>query len=311
MYRRAYVGELHIRTQRNSFNSIAPTAHDFFSELSSKHKSNLVPSLQYEGRTLELKQISQGNNSWNLLFVLVDPTAPDPSLRDRSNSAIRDQRRSSTEDPIFSCHMSVDSDPARDTQKQYPVAIENRALISKTSIINLLNTFAKVCMAKQELHTGASGKVSTKDYIPRVLMVAPINHTIAGSLNGGGILRGVEIVYEKAISQTHGDSTFPVLESRDIKMIVKNRPTGERAKDIAKGIIESVKSQDPKKIKVLIDDSSGHPKTVSIDDLKDDYMTRAFIHQVTLHGITQPDVHCESTINQKVASALIGAARAG
>jgi hypothetical protein len=248
-YRKAFVGELYIRTHRNFFNSQAPTAREFFDALAAAHNKGKVPSVDYENRSLRLKEIRRGNSGWRMLFILIDPEAPDPSLLNRSSASIRDQRRGSDEDPIFSCHLVVADDAKYDAHRKYPLALENRSLVSKTTIFNLFNTFAKLFLSSTKTWTSKKNKQEPKDFIPYLSMVAPISHTLRSTFENGGSLEGVSIVYEKVISDTHGDASYPVIEERDVKLKVKNKPSGKQAKDILKSIVSQTQKTDPKKSK--------------------------------------------------------------
>lgn len=234
--RHVYVGEMRVYTFRNLFPNDVPLAQSLFNELDVLFKSGKLKELNYSAKSLSLHKIDLSEKGFaKLLFWLIDPSIPDPDYADQSKGTKRTAKRRVNEEPVLSAHVVIDLRSAYDSKRSYPMAIESVESLPRSLIINYFNLCFNEHFAEERERKVKKDK---KEFKPRCEFVAPYSHTLDGVLDKGGALKGVKWVQEGVVSQTFGDSTYPVVESKDVQMKVQNMPRKDKAKAIVKKYLE-------------------------------------------------------------------------
>lgn len=305
--RYGFLGEVHVYTYRNLFKNQVPLGTQLFTDLQTFHNSGSVHVMKRAPKSIRIHEFQISNSRYaEILFQLTDPSIPDNVLSDRKSGGLRVAKRNSIEDPAVSAHMVVDLNAKFDNGRKYPACIENIDYLSRSLIIQYFNEWMAAKLSQQKVR---KGEKEAKTFQPRLEFVAPASQTIQDALDNGGVLRGVKWVEDEINEQTFGDKSYPVVKRTDVGMKVKNRPTGDAAKKMLSGLWKKAKGQQPKAIKVTIEDENERLKTVGIDPNKNNVLSNVFIPQAHFENFKPPMVMCEGSIRgdltTKMKQALI------
>ena len=232
-----------------------------------------------------------------LLFWLTDPDLPDREYAHNKTGVRRTAKRDADEDPVLSAHVLIKIDASQDRYRRYPMTIEKVDDLPRTLTIDLINRAFSDHFAEDRDKKGTKGKVK---YIPRAKFEAPYSHTLDGVLRNGGVLKSVTSVERAVPSTTFGDASYPVVENKDVKLSIGNKPTGQKAVDLIKTIFQTKKSKSLKKLTISIDDEYGNPKTLPLDIKRNDVLSSFFLKRVTLTGFSTPLGLSEDTFRKDI-----------
>lgn len=305
--RYGFLGEVHVYTFRNLFKNQVPLGLQLFNDLHALHSAGGVHVMNRAPKSIRIHEFQISNSRYaEILFQLTDPSIPDNVLSDRKSGGLRVAKRNPTEDPAVSAHMVVDLNPKFDNGRKYPACIENIDYLSRSLMIQYFNEWMAAKLSQQKVR---KGEKEAKTFQPRFEFVAPASQTIQDALDNGGVLRGVKWVEDEINEQTFGDKSYPVVKRTDVGMKVKNRPTGDAAKKMLSGLWEKAKGQQPKAVKVTIEDENERLKTVGIDPSKNNVLSSVFIPQTHFDNFKPPMAMCEGNIRgdltAKMKQALI------
>lgn len=305
--RYGFLGELHVYTFRNLFKNQVPLGLQLFKDLHALHSAGHVHTMNRAPKSIRIHDFQISNSRYaEILFQLTDPSIPDNVLSDRKSGGLRVAKRNATEDPAVSAHMVVDLNPKFDKGRKYPTCIENIDYLSRSLMIEYFNQWMAAKLSQQKVR---KGEKKAKTFQPRFEFVAPASQTIQDALDNGGVLHGVKWVEDEIQEQTFGDKSYPVVKRTDVGMKVKNRPTGDAAKKMLSGIWQKAKGQQPKAVKVTIEDENEKLKTIGIDPSKNNVLSSVFMPQAHFDDFRSPMAMCEGRIRgdliAKMKQALI------
>lgn len=284
--RDTYVGELVLYTYYDRFPNDVPTAKSVFNDFVQLFNKRKLKAIPYINKTITLHDIDLSDHGYaKLLFWLTDPDLPDRDYAHHKTGVRRTATRNSDEDPVLSAHVLIRIDASLDRDRRYPMAIEKVDDLPRTLTIDFINRAFNDHFAEDRAKKGVKGKVK---YMPRAKFDAPYSHTLDGVLRNGGVLKSVTSVERAVPSTTFGDPSYPVLENKDVKLSVSNKPTGQPAVDLIRSIYQSKKSKSLKKLTISIDDEYGNPKTLPLDIKRNDILSSFFLKRVTLSGFANP-----------------------
>ena len=303
--RYVYIGQFHLMTAYNYFPSQVPSAKQLFTQLDQKErKSPTVVSLGEAKLSLQKIQIT--GDFANILFRLVDPTIQDHTVIDENKGTHRKNKRQAGEAPIASIHMVVNISQKFDALHTYPVVIENSEYLARTYMVNHLNTLASKHLTKQANWVSKTGKSDIKLWTPRIKFGAKHDVTVLGLLQNGGKLKGVKWIEKNLRDGVKGDEAYPVIEQRDVHMLVQNRPTGINAKNILEEFSKIIPFQSAKKVSVIIEDANNNQKVVGLQPNSTDVLSAIFVPQelITLPlnakiDTYEPAVHKEFAVRMQ------------
>lgn len=299
--RYGFLGEFKIYTFRNSFPNQVPTAQDLFAQLEKLHKSQRH-TLERPPRKLRIEQFRITPKGYaELLFHLTDPNIPDNVLADRTNGKLRTLKRNASEDPAISAHVVINLSSDFDQSRHYPSCIENMDYLPRSLVIQFFNEWMAATLSQQIVR---KGEKEAKTFQPRFEFVAPASQTIQESLENGGVLKGVKWVEDELVEQTFGDKAFPVVKRTNVGMTVKNRPTGDAAKQVLADLCGQLTGQKPKTVKVTIQDENDREKTVSLDPARSNVLSNIFIPQAHFDNFSPPMDMCESNIRDELVKKM-------
>ena len=300
--RYGFLGEMHVYTFQNFFKNSVPLGSDLFAQLQTIYKTGAVHVLAQATKSIQIHEFNITNSGYaEILFHLTDPSIPDNVLSDRVLGGLRVAKRTSTEDPAVSAHMVVDLNKSFDYDRKYPTCIENIDYLSRSLIIQYFNQWMADKLSQQKVR---KGEKEAKTFRPRIEFVAPTSQTIQDALENGGVLRGVKWVEDEMVEQTFGDKSYPVVKRTDVGMKVKNRPTGDAAKKILSDVWGKAQGQQPKAVKVTIEDENERVKTVGIDPSKNNVLSNVFIPQAHFDNFKPPMAMCEGKIRSDLAAMM-------
>jgi hypothetical protein len=284
--RDAYVGELVLYTYYDRFPNDVPTAKSVFDVLVQLFNKKKLKAIPYHSKTISLREIDLSDKGYaKLLFWSIDPEIPDPDYAHKKTGARRTATRNTDEDPVLSAHVLININSSHDRDRRYPMTIEDVDNLPRSLIIDFFNRAFADHFSEERIKKGETTKTT---FMPRAKFEAPYSHTLAGVLNNGGVLKSVKSVERGVPSATFGDTSYPVVETKNIVLNVKNKPTGNKAARMLKSIYDARKSKSLKKITVSIDDEYGNPKTLRLDIRRNDVLSSFFLKRVTLEGFSIP-----------------------
>ncbi len=300
--RYGFLGEVHLYTFRNLFKNDVPLGSEVFDQLQKMHSAGDVHEMGLGTKTIKIHEFKVTNSGHaEILFQMTDPSIPDNVLSDRLSGGLRVASRNANEDPAVSAHMVVDLDSKFDKERKYPACVENIDYLSRSLMIQYFNQWMASKLSQKKVR---KGEKEAKTYQPRIEFVAPTSQTIQEALERGGVLKGVKWVEDKVVEQTFGDKSYPVVKRTDVGMVVKNRPTGDAAKKVLSDLWDEAKGQQPKAIKVTIEDENERSKTVGIDPSKNNVLSNVFIPQAQFDRFETPMAMCEANIRTDLVSKM-------
>ena len=292
--RYGFLGEVHVYTFRNLFRNQVPLGLQLFNDLHALHSAGSIHVMNRAPKSIRIQEFQITNSRYaEILFQLTDPSIPDNVLSDRKSGGLRVAKRNPTEDPAVSAHMVVDLNSKFDTARKYPACIENIDHLSRSLMIQYFNEWMAAKLSQKKTR---KGEKEARVFQPRFEFVAPASQTIQDALDNGGVLRGVKWVEDEIDEQTFGDKSYPVVKRTDVGMKVKNRPTGDAAKKMLAGLWKKAKGQQPKAVKVTIEDENSRLKTVGVDPSKNNVLSSIFIPQAQFDNFSPPMAMCEANI---------------
>lgn len=292
--RYGFLGELRVYTFRNLFKNDVPLGSQLFTDLYKLHHAGGAHVMSKAPKTIRIHEFQISNSRYaEILFQLTDPSIPDNVLSDQKSGELRVAKRKPTEVPAVSAHMVVDLNTKFDNGRKYPTCIENIDHLSRSLMIQFFNEWMSAKLSQQRTR---KGEKEAKIFQPRFEFVAPVSQTIQDALESGSVLRGVKWVEDEIEEQTFGDKSYPVVKRTDVGLKVKNRPTGDTAKKILSKLWDKAKGQQPKAVKVTIEDENERLKTVGIDPSKNNVLSNVFIPQAHFDDFKPPMAMCEENI---------------
>lgn len=300
--RYGFLGEVHVYTFRNLFKNQVPLGLQLFNDLHALHCAGDIHVMKRAQKSIRIHEFQVSNSRYaEILFQLTDPSIPDNVLSDRKSGVLRVAKRNNTEDPAVSAHMLVDLNSQFDKIRKYPACIENIDYLSRSLMIQYFNEWMAAKLSQQKVRRGEK---EAKTFQPRFEFMAPASQTIQDALDNGGVLRGVKWVEDEFKEQTFGDKSYPVVKRTDVAMKIKNRPTGDAAKKVLSGLWKKAMSQQPKAVKVTIEDENARLKTIGIDPSENNVLSSAFIAQAHFNNFKLPMAMCERSIRSDLTAMM-------
>lgn len=300
--RDTYVGELVLYTYYDRFPNDVPTAKSVFDQLVQLFNKKKLKAIPYHSKTVSLKEIDLSDKGYaKLLFWSIDPEIPDPDYAHQKTGARRTATRNADEDPVLSAHVLINIDSKHDRHRRYPMTIEDVDNLPRSLVIDFFNQAFADHFSEERIKKGETTKTTFR---PRSKFEAPYSHTLAGVLDNGGVLKSVKWVEQGVPSTTFGDTSHPVVETKDVVMSVKNKPTGKKAANMVRSIYDATKSKSLKKITVSIEDEYSNPKTLRLDIRRNDVLSSFFLKRVTLKGFSTPLGLSEDTFRDDMLSKM-------
>ncbi|MCZ4260544.1 hypothetical protein O4G76_06770 [Limimaricola sp. G21655-S1] len=315
--RYGFLGEFRVKTYRNLFKNDVPLGFDLFKKLQQLHLDGKAHLLNRNLKALRIKEFNITNSRHaEVLFHMTDPNIPDNVLSDRTNGTLRTITRGKTEDPAVSAHVVVSLDAKYDQSRTYPACVENIDYLPRSLVIDYFNEWWRTTFQSRAEQSRAEqsraeqsraeqsraeqrrrvGEDKDKLFQPRVEFIAPASHTIKGALEAGGVLKGVKWVEDKVVEAAFGDKAYPVEKRTDVGLKVKNRPTGDAAKQILIDLFGQANMQAAKSTKVTIEDGNDRTKTIGIDPSKNNVLSNIFIPQARFDNFSPPMAMCEESL---------------
>lgn len=261
--RYCYVAEWRAGTSRNSFPHEAPLGMDLFKAIAQLHRNDTLQPFQIGDKTISLSRIKVSHDGFiSLLIRMVDPAILDNDYLNRNNGEQRRAERYSEEDPVVSAHVVINCDSRYDPSRQYPTAIGNVDFLSRSLIQRFFGSIFSRNFAEKRIER-ASGK--EKVYQPKLELQSPHAHTIAGSLQAGGVLKEIKWVEDREIGGAFGDDAYRAHERHSISVSFENSPTGDDAAGIITRAWRNFGQDRPKKVSILIEEQNDRVKTVPVD----------------------------------------------
>ena len=305
-----YNGVINVSTFRDNFPNDIPSADEIFSQLNSLHNAKKLSSTSYGKKEMSIADIDYKKGQYvAILFWITDPDILDNDYKNPSGTIHRAKRRPG-HIPSASAHMVVSLEDKHDTEARYPCVIENVAWVSKTLILKHLQAISSEHLSVRKPAPIDENKKRTLIYQPMLEFGASSLNTLGATLDSGTALKGVKWQEIESTDGTVGSKAYATQKRKDVFVSVSDKPTA----GVAKQIINSIRANIPKKSKklsVIIEDTLGKTKHVSVAAHQSDILASFFIPQELIGPFTSPYLNmCEDKVRNDVINYMLKIANA-